>query len=301
MLAQSPQVAQSIPLSQSSPHVSISIPAEILVVDVLNPCSKDPANAWFEELTWNPQKNKFQAGPAVYSAKMRKCDNQHSVWRNYEGVNTAFAIFLDDANSRPRFFVNTYFQHIGIKPDMGNPVYAGIIEPKRDEKGNLHYHINNASGHYQPDANIDIASIFEALVTKQGLRYLTLTSVNQANAPEDTRLSHIASVEDYATLVNSFKSAPNREQRLINYLGKNDLWAPLKQQRSHLPWVATLIKWENSQEAARGVVEAAAEIPAVIHSPAPAPRAWQRFTNWFSRTSGYLVGLLSCRNKMPDV
>ncbi|CAI1687835.1 Uncharacterised protein [Serratia fonticola] len=279
----------------------ISIPAEMLIVDVLNPLSKDPTNAWFEELIWHPQNNTFETTPKVYCAKMQVLAGAHPEWKDYTGVKTAFAIFLDGTDSRPRIFINTKCQHIGIKPNMGNPVYAGLIEPRRDNLGRLFFHIDNNSGHYQPADNIDVKSIFKNIVTNEGLYHLKFSSVDQLRAPDNARLAHISSIEDYAILADSLRHSGNKEQRLIDYLVKHDLWTPLKDHRSNQPWVKTLMKWEDNQNADHNAVENTSKISEKTTSPALSPRFWQRLTNWVSNTSGYLIKLLSCRNNVTDM
>lgn len=286
------RVAQNNPVTLVEPYERISMPAENLIVDVLNPCSKDPTNAWFEELIWNPQEKRFKASSAVFSSKMRVIEGEHSVWSNYLAVKTAFAIFLDGVDKRPRLFVNTFCQHIGIKPGMGNPVYAGIIEPRQDEQGDLYYLINNDSGHYQPAATVDVMSILKDIVTSEGLSHLQLSTIEKDSAPENTRLTHITSIEDYAIAADALRRGGNKQQRLFDYLNQHNLWGSLKNQRSHLPWVQDLMKWEENQKVAPSVLEVVSKVPEgtapADSSPVPSPGLWQRLKNWVSKASGYL-------------
>lgn len=286
------QMVKNNPVSLIDPDGRVSMPAETLIVDVLNPYSKDPTNAWFEELTWNPHENRLNATPEVYTSRLKVMQGQQSQWRSFENTQTAFAVFQDES-AAPRLFISTYNQHIGIKPGMGNPLYAGIMVYKKSEQGELYYQIDNNSGHYQPNSNIDAAALFSQIIPAEGMSHFRFSKTSKTAAPENTRLTHITSVEDYGQLASDFRSGGNKEQNLIKYFNEHGLWEPLKSQRSHMPWVEELMKWEKQQNAAtsaRPVATAAPPVNTMRSKAAPlptqrqsSPGLWKRFTAWVAR------------------
>ncbi|CAI8715379.1 RHS repeat protein [Kosakonia quasisacchari] len=281
------------PISLIDSDGRISLPAEILIVDVLNPLSKDPTNAWFEELKWNPETSRLETTPAVYTRGGKILEGETSQWESATDSPTAFTVFQDPSGVN-RLFVSTFQQHIGVKPGMGNPLYAGILMPKRDQQGNLFYRIDNESGHYQPSGDINAAELFSTIVGDEGLSHFTFAKSTKSSAPANTRLVHLTSPEEYGEAASRLRREENKQQSVIDYLNEHGLWEPTKSQRSHMPWVNELMRWEAQQNPAPAVAQAPATVAApVINRRATAPETphvlagaspgrWSRFRGWVS-------------------
>ncbi|PDO89182.1 RHS repeat protein [Kosakonia pseudosacchari] len=284
------------PVSLIDSDGRISLPAEILIVDVLNPLSKDPTNAWFEELKWNAEVNRLETTPVVYTRGGKIMEGETAQWENATDSPTAFAVFQDQSGTN-RLFVSTFQQHIGMKPGMGNPLYAGILMPKRNQQGQLFYRIDNESGHYQPPGDIDAAALFSTIVGDEGLRHFSFAKSTKSSAPEDTRLTHVTSPEAYGEVASGLRREENKQQSVINYLNEHGLWEPTKRQRSHMPWVNELMRWEAQQNPAPVTAPAAARSAASVNpriaaapvaanvqpSPVASPGVLARVRGWASR------------------
>ena len=283
------RMVRNNPISLIDSDGRISLPAEILIVDVLNPLSKDPTNAWFEELKWNPETSRLETTPAVYTRGGKVLEGETSQWESATDSPTAFTVFQDPSGAN-RLFVSTFQQHIGVKPGMGNPLYAGILMPKRDQQGNLFYRIDNESGHYQPSGDINAAELFRTIVGDEGLSHFTFSTSTKSSAPANTRLVHLTSPEEYGEAASRLRREENKQQSVIDYLNEHGLWEPTKSQRSHMPWVNELMRWEAQQNPTPAVARAPApvtnrrvtapETPRVFAGTSPG--RWARFRGWIS-------------------
>ncbi|WP_235895395.1 RHS repeat-associated core domain-containing protein, partial [Yersinia rochesterensis] len=295
------RMVRNNPISYHDKNGNIAIPAEILIVDVLNPISKDPSNAWFEELTWDQQNNKFIAPPQVYSSGMQIVKGGSPEWSNNATSSpTAFTVFLDGPDKVPRLFVNHYGQHLGSKPNMGNPVYAGIIMPMKDATG-IYYKINNDSGHYQPQKSIDPTPLFKEIVTESGMSRLRFNYRQDNAAPESTRLTHISSPEEYGKLANKIKSTENNRQELLDYLSSHNLWEPLKIHRAEQVWVKNLMRWEENQQLQTPQSIEPQRIATTSNTSASVPPQtgrWERFRNWLSSKYNQIVNYFTRSNRV---
>nr|WP_276536252.1 RHS repeat-associated core domain-containing protein [Pseudomonas migulae] len=199
---------------------TLSIPVDIFIADIVNPMSKGIGTGWFEELTWNNEKNTFMSTGPVYGRGMEVVEGEKSRWYP-SSFGDAIAAFRDQSG-KLRLFANMYFQHMGIQPGMGLPVFAGRL--KVDEHDSSKFIFDNHSGHYKPESSIDVEAMIREIAPQQ-------QSVSYAPIPESSsfdstlRINSIDSPETYARLVNTYKRDFNG---LITYLKEQGVWEAAK-------------------------------------------------------------------------
>lgn len=199
---------------------TLSIPVDIFIADIVNLMSKSIGTGWFEELMWDQEKNTFMSTGPVYTRGMDVLKKGKSEWHP-SSFGHAIAAFRDQSG-KLRLFANMSFQHMGIQPKMGLPVFVGRL--KIDEQDSSKFIIDNHSGHYKPESSIDVEAMIREIAPQQ-------QSVSYAPIPESSsfdstlRINSIDSPETYARLVDTYKQDFNG---LITYLKEQGVWEAAK-------------------------------------------------------------------------
>ena len=201
------------PLRHIDYQGAIAIPLDIFVSDIVNILNRSIGTGEFEELTWDVQAQGFSAGNVVYGRNLSPMAGSSPVWEPSES-GSAFALFRD-THQTLRLFVNNDYQHMGIQPDMGLPVAAGVLKKNPQVPGMLTF--DNSSGHYKPDHSIDVGSLLKELTPESASVNYT-PSDRADNVP---RITTITSPEDYADKVEHYK---NNVNELIPFLKEQGLW-----------------------------------------------------------------------------
>ncbi|WP_223444416.1 RHS repeat domain-containing protein [Pseudomonas sp. BF-R-19] len=215
------QMVGNNPVSFYDWQGTLKIPADIFIADIVNPTAKSIGTGWFEELVWNEQKSTFVSVGPVYGRGLKVIEGESSEWTP-GSFGHAVALFRDQ-DRKLRLFVNMYFQHMGIQPEMGLPEFAGVL--KVDEQDSSRFIITNHSGHYKPESSIDVEAMIREVVPQQ-------QSVSYVPTPESStfdsalRLSFIDSPEKYSDLVKKFRSDFTG---FIGYLKEQDVWEAAKE------------------------------------------------------------------------
>ncbi|MFJ2541234.1 RHS repeat domain-containing protein, partial [Pseudomonas sp. NPDC087614] len=258
------QMVGNRPLNFYDWQGTIKIPVDILISDVVNPMAKGIGTGWFEELIWNQEKSAFQSTGSVYGRGMEVYQGESSQW-SLSSSGQAITMFRDQDN-KLRLFANMYFQHMGMQPGMGLPVFAGVL--RSDETDPTRLIISNHSGHYKPESSIDIEPMIREIAPQQ-------QSISYAAVPESSffdstiRLDAVDSPEAYSDLVNSFK---NNVQGLIGYLKEQGIWDVAKQRWGHDEAMNIIFKMEATGLTAQQVrtQEFNAQYAKPAEKPAPA-------------------------------
>ncbi|MFJ4371848.1 RHS repeat domain-containing protein [Pseudomonas japonica] len=202
------------PLNFGDHQGTVKIPVDILLVDVLDPISESIGTGWYEELRWDAGSHGFMPSRTVYSRGMAPLSSAEAQWSLSE-EGSAVALFRDRHGSL-RLFANTFHQHMGIQPDMGLPLFAGLLQRGSDGQAVF----SNHSGHYKPPAAVtEVAALLEELAPAASLRYAPIAE--SAGFETRPRLDQVTGPEAYADLVKGFRAD---KSRLIDYLKSNDLW-----------------------------------------------------------------------------
>ena len=265
------QMVGNNPLNFFDVQGTLSVPVDIFLADILNPANKSIGTGWFEELVWDKSQSTFTHTGQVFTRGMEVLEGENAEWRAFNGTNSAIALFRDK-DSKLRLFVNNYQQHMGIQPGMGLPVFAGLL--KVDKFDSTRFTIDNHSGHYKPEASIDVMAIIGELAPNQ--KSIDYEPIAQIAAFESTlRLTSIDSPEQYAKLVNMYK---NDNNGLITYLKDQGVWDAAKEQWGADEGMNLIFKMEETGMTKQQIYNMRAEarrapIPAapVVTTPVQAP------------------------------
>lgn len=282
------------PLDFTDHQGTVKIPLQTLLGDVLDPMAKEIGTGWFEELRWNPDTQGFAGTGSVYGRGMQVMANQAAHWSlNEDG--SPIALFRDSSNGL-RLFANTHFQHMGIQPGMGLPLFAGLI--KRGQDGQILF--DNHSGHYKPPAaEQDVAGWLKELAP--GASNLSYRPLGQSQAfTGQRRLESVDGPEAYADMVGRFR---RDKSGLIDYLQANDLWNDARQQHGDNEVLNVIFEMHdkgltadevNEQRRATAQAELTTrnKVEPVRRRPPPAPRPERRSTAVVARRSAGFFGLL---------
>ncbi len=208
------------PLDFTDHQGTVKIPLETLLSDVLDPMAKQIGTGWYEELRWDPGSQGFTGTGSVYGRGMETLADQVPRWSLSED-GSPIALFKDPGNNL-RLFTNTNFQHMGIQPGMGLPLFAGLI--KQGPNGQILF--DNHSGHYKPPAAAgEVGSWLGALAP--GASNVSYQPIAASRAfTGQHRLESMAGPEDYADLVQRLR---RDKSGLIDYLQANGLWDEARQ------------------------------------------------------------------------
>jgi len=200
---------------------TLKIPSDIFVKDIVDQIGDDKIKAFgqgdFVELVWDQENQRFASTGINYKRGMAP-NEEGSAWNH--DAETAIAVFRDK-DKKLRLFATTSERHMEIQPNMGLPLFAGMI---KQEKGKIIF--TNHSGHYKPQTTVNEAKELLAnfLPKEQSFNYEPVEDTEHFK--ETTRLDNISSPEDYVDKVNEFIYYP---ERAINYLKDEEGWGKIKE------------------------------------------------------------------------
>jgi len=253
------------PLDFTDHQGTVKIPVETLLGDVIDPMAKHIGTGWYEELRWNADAQTFSGTGTVYGRGMQALAGRTPDWSLSED-GSPVALFRDRSDTL-RLFTNTNFQHMGIQPDMGLPLFAGLI--KRGSNGQVLF--DNHSGHYKPPAAVEqVAGWLNSLAPGAG--NVSYQPIEQSrDFAERLRLDPVSGPEEYADMVERFRGDKNR---LIEYLQDNDLWDQTREHYGNDEVLNLIFAMHDSGMSADEVHQqrSAAARAALVTKPAPRRR-----------------------------
>lgn len=278
------------PMDFTDHQGTVKIPLETLLGDVLDPMAKQIGTGWYEELRWDSGTQAFARTEMVYGRGMSPLESQAPSW-SLSDDGSPIALFRDNED-KLRLFTNTHFQHMGIQPGMGLPLFAGLI--KRGENGRILF--NNHSGHYKPPAmDKEVENWLKALAP--GASNLDYHPIEQSLAFSDAlRLESVAGPEDYADMIKRFS---RDKPSLIPYLKETGQWDDARRQHGDNQVLNLIFEMHDKNMDADQVNKArhAAAMAAATPAPKPvrkarvAPCPPSRSTAVMPRRSGGFLGL----------
>ncbi len=245
---------------------TLSFPVDIFIADIVNPMNKTIGTGWFEELTWNQEQSAFMSTGPVYGRGMNVIEGENSEW--YPSSSGQAITLFRDQQGKLRLFANMYFQHLGMQPQMGLPVFAGILKVDEHDAGKFIF--DNHSGHYKPDSTIHVEGLIRELGPPQNA--VSYAPIPQGAAFDSTlRINAIGSPESYERLVNMYKKDFNG---LISYLKKQGVWEAAKERWGESAGMNIIFRMEATGMTAQQIYNedlARSHAPAATAQPAPRP------------------------------